>query len=893
MEGLLSRALVEWVDAARRRARGVLVATALVTLVLLGYAVGHLGVFTHHTAILSDDLAFWKEYNEFAEVFPILDEVLLVVVDAETAAAARDAAEDLASRLGEQPDLYADVYVPGGGEFFERNGLLYLSVDELEDLSDQLAALQPLLAEVSRDGSLANLTSVLRQGIEHARTDPDGPVDLTLVFDSLSRAVEVVIEGRPRPLSWTELILEQKLPGDSSRHLLVVQPAYDYHRLLPGRQAIAGVRAAARELGLVPENGVTVRITGNVALNNEEMIGVARGAVLAALGSLVVVGFILSAALRSRYLVFSVLLTLLVSLVWTAAFAAAAVGYVNLASVFFAVLMIGLGVDFGIHFCMRYAELVRAEHGNKEALAQTSASVGGSLVLCAFTTAMGFYVFVPTDFKAVGQLGLISGTGLLLSLFCSLTVLPALLSVWHEHRPGSSWKGALLIERVLVMLSTRHPRAVRLGAAALGLASLLALPLARFDHNVADMRDPSTESVQTFNDLLAESGTSPWTMDLMAHDLATAMATAERLRQLDVVERAITLQDYVPEDQDEKLEILEELGYFLPEPPPEEPTPREVPLANQIATLRALHESLTAPWLAEGDPERATSAARAAQRLERFLERLEGIERKQEEVAHFERTLTGALPGQLRRLWRALDPDEVTLESLPGDLARRMLSPEGLARVEILPREDLGDNVELARFVDSVKGVVPTATGGAVTVLEFGRAVVRSFREALGLAVLAVALLLWLLWRRLEDMALVLAPLGLAALLTVATSVILGMAFNFANVVVLPLLLGIGVDSGIHLVHRHRVTIEAAGAARPAQRELLETSTAQAVFFSALTTMASFGSLALSDHPGFASLGMLLLIGVSYTLLANLIVLPALLDLRGRSSDEAGHSRQA
>jgi hypothetical protein len=333
MEGLLSRALVAWVDGVRRRARGVLVATAFATLVLFSYAVTQLGVYTHHTAILSDALPFWKAYNEFAEVFPILDEVLLVVVDAEAAAAARDAAADLAERLGEQPDRYADVYVPGGGAFFERHGLLYLTVDELDDLSDQLAALQPLLAEVSRDGSLANLTSVLQQGIEHARTDPDGPVDLTLVFDSLSRAVETVIEGRPRPVSWTELILEQKLPGDSSRHLLVVQPAYDFHRLLPGRQAIEGVRAAARELGLTPENGVTVRITGNVALNNEEMIGVARGAVFAALGSLLVVGFILSAAMRSRHLVLSVLLTLLVSLVWTAAFAAAAVGYVNLVSV--------------------------------------------------------------------------------------------------------------------------------------------------------------------------------------------------------------------------------------------------------------------------------------------------------------------------------------------------------------------------------------------------------------------------------------------------------------------------------------------------------------------------------------------------------------------------------
>jgi predicted RND superfamily exporter protein len=330
MEGRLSRALVAWVEAVRLRARSVLIATAITTFALLAYAVTHLGVNTQHTAILSDDLPFWKQYNEFAEVFPILDEALLVVVEADTSGGAREAAQILADRLAEEPELYADIYIPGGGEFFEKNALLYLSVDEIENLTDQLATLQPLLAEISRDPSLGNLSETLLEGIEQARTNPDVPVDLTLAFDSLSRAVEAVLEGRPQPISWTELILQRKLPGDSSRRLVVLHPILEYDRLLPGRKAIQGVRAAARELGLVPENGVRVRITGNVALNTEEMITVASGAVYAAAGSLLLVGFILFVAMRSRHLVAAVLITLLVSLSWTAAFAAFAVGHVNL-----------------------------------------------------------------------------------------------------------------------------------------------------------------------------------------------------------------------------------------------------------------------------------------------------------------------------------------------------------------------------------------------------------------------------------------------------------------------------------------------------------------------------------------------------------------------------------
>jgi hopanoid biosynthesis associated RND transporter like protein HpnN len=888
MERWLSRALVAWVEAVSRRAGAVLVATAIITVGLLGYTVTSLGVNTHHTAILSDDLPFWKHYHEFADVFPILDEALLVVVDGETSAEARDAARLLAERLAEDPETYRDVYIPGGDAFFERHALLYLTIDELEDLADQLAGAQPVLAEIARDSSLGNMAAVLQEGIALAQDEPDVPVDLSLAFDSLSRAAKAVLDGNPRPISWTELIVQTSLPGDAARRVIVLQPAFDFQHLLPGYRAIEGVRAAARELGLVPENGVIVRVTGNVALNTEEMLGVARGALLATAAALLMVGFILFVAMRSVHLVASVLITLLVSLTWTAGFATAAVGHVNLASVCFAVLIIGLGVDFGVHFGMRYAELLRAESGHGQALEETSRGVGGSLVLCALTTAMGFYVFIPTDYKAVGELGLIAGSGMLISLLCSLTVLPALMSVWRERDPGTAWPGALWFERIVITASAHHPRAARRAALALALLSLAALPLVRFDFNVVELRDSSTESVQTFNALLADSDTAPWTMDVMSPDLAAAVATAEELRALDAVERAITLRDYVPERQAEKLGILEELGYFVPEPPREAASPPSVPLANQIATLEALRQSLGAEWLAKGDPARAASAARAARYLDRFLSRLEKLERKsqqEEQLARFERTLTGALPGQLQSLWRALDPDEITLEALPAPLVRRMLSPGGRARVEVVPREDLADNVAHAHFVDGVMALAPDATGSAVTTLEFGRAVVRSFRQALATAVLAVATLLWLLWRKLADMALVMAPLTLAALLTAATAGVLDIPFNFANVVVLPLLLGIGVDSGIHLVHRHRVTIATVGHAEAPERELLATSTAQAVFFSALTTMASFGSLAFSSHKGFASLGQLLLVGVTFTLFANLIVLPALLARWGGAAE--------
>jgi hopanoid biosynthesis associated RND transporter like protein HpnN len=865
-----------WVDAVRQRARLVLWLTSIATLVFLGYALNNLGLNMSQSAILSDELPFAKRYKEYAEVFPIVDEAIFVVVDADTPIRAKKAVEALAARLDEQNDLFSSVYVPGGGPFFERNALLYLSIDELEDLTDDLASVQPLLAELSRDGSLRGLATVLEEGIEVARTDPAFSMKLTGVFDSVSRAADAVLRGQPRPISWIEVLLERGLPGDSAQRVILVEPQLDYDRLLPARDAIRAIRRAGDEVARDAESEIRVRVTGNVALNYEEMIVVARQAAFAALGSFILVGAVLFGALGSRRLIAAVLAALLVGLVWTAAFAAWAVGHVNVFSVSFAVLYIGLGVDFGIHLSMRYAELAREGRPQESALRETAASVGTSLALCALTTAIGFYVFLPTEFKAVGELGLIAGTGMPISLFCSLTVLPAVLSLGGATDAGRERVAPRWFTDLLIPLVVRHARAVRIGAVVLFLPALCALPFARFDHNISRLRDPSTESVQTFDELLAASDTSPWTMDLLTGSLEEAVSTAEELRRLEIVERAVTLVDYVPDDQETKREVLADLALFVPEPPPRDAEVPLVPVADQIAALRAMHQALQTPWLLNGDSSRSESARRASLELEQFLARLETLDRKQEALESFEASLVGELPEQMHKIWGALDPETVELGNLPPELARRMLAPDGRARVQILPSQDLGDMDAMARFVGGVQAVYPTATGSAVSILEWARATARSFRQALASAFVAVALVVWLLWRRIGDVVLVLTPLVLAGVLTAAIVVALGLTFNFANVLVLPLLLGIGVDSGIHLVHRYRAVERETPGGQVAQ-ELLETSTAHAVFFSALTTIGSFGSLAFSSHAGLASLGQLLVIGVTLTLACNLIVLPALL----------------
>jgi predicted RND superfamily exporter protein len=248
--------------------------------------------------------------------------------------------------------------------------------------------------------------------------------------------------------------------------------------------------------------------------------------------------------------------------------------------------------------------------------------------------------------------------------------------------------------------------------------------------------------------------------------------------------------------------------------------------------------------------------------------------------------MLGTLPEQLRILDAALSAGRVTLEKLPDTILERMITADGRVRIQIFPRDDLNDHAALAAFVDGVKSIAPEVAGSASEILESGRAVVRALTQAMLSAFIVITLFLLILWRRIDDTALVLVPLLLASALTVATAVLADIPFNFADVIVLPLLLGIGVDSGIHLVHRLRVSAGGEGS-------LLATSTARAVTYSALTTIASFGSLGLATHLGLATLGRLLTIGVGYTLVCNLIVLPALIRPRPHRSELTETSRIA
>jgi len=641
--------------------------------------------------------------------------------------------------------------------------------------------------------------------------------------------------------------------------------------LLPAGPAMDRIRELALALDIVPANGLSVRITGSLAMSVEELDSVSRGAARATLIVIFIVSVVLVGGLRSLKLTLASVLTLLVGLSFTAAFAAATIGHLNLISVAFAVLYVGLGIDFAIHLALRHRELVESGEPHRGALTHAVADVGTTLLVCAVTTGIGFFAFTVTDFTGVSELGIISGTGMFISLGLSVTLMPALLTLL-PLRSGVS--GGPNRTASVQRSSARSAKPVLIGAALLLLIALGLIPSINFDRNPLNVREADSESVSTFRDLMKHSQTPPWTIIVLAQDQEVT-SIKERVEKLTLVDSVISIEDFVPADQEDKLFLIDELSLLLGNTLDLAPLPDEADWGRTRSTLNELLTSIESQIELAQDPVLGEPIRRLHANAKRLAKRLE--QSQSNPITHLEYNLVGLLGPTLLKIDQALQTEGVDFEDLPPKLKRRWVTPNKDYRVEIIPAQYIQEPAAMRQFVNAVKAAVPDATASPVTLLESGDSVVRAFQQAMLTAVVLIAALLYLLLRDVRDVALILGPLVLAACYTVASMVILGIPFNFANVITLPLLLGIGVDNGIHMVRRWR--------AEPSQiNEILRTSTTRAVVVSALTTICSFGNLAFSPHPGTASMGQVLTIGLAFNLICTLVILPSLLKWRAATN---------
>jgi uncharacterized protein len=830
----------------------------LVLAVVAGfYTARHFAINTDINTLISDKLDWRQRDIQFDKAFD-RDSTILAVVDAPTPELATTAATALFDKLKDDSKNFVSIQPLGSGEFFEKNGFLFLQTQELAQMAGQFEAAAPLIEIMAGDPSIRGLTGALETGLAGVRRGEVKLDNTARPFNQIAQTVEDILNKGSANFSWRELTSKTPLTDSDRRAFIEFKPVIDYSALEPGKEATDAIRKAAADLDFPGKYQARVRLTGPIPIANEEYATVQEGAIINALGTVAVVLFILWLALHSAKIIFAVFVNLFMGLSITTAVGLAMVGSLNLLSIAFAVLFIGLGVDFGIQFSVRY----RSERFKNDdlalALQEAARRSAIPLSLAAMATAAGFLCFLPTDYKGISELGEIAGAGMVLAFLSSITVLPAMLKLLNP--PGEKEPVGYAFLAPLDRFLEDHRIPIVVGTLALAVAGLPLLYFMKFDFNPMHLRNPNAESIGTYLDLRKDPNTGASAINVLTHSDADARKIAAKLEKLPEVLRVQWLDSFVPEDQPAKLKLIAQAAKVLnpalsPESVDEPPTDQE-----NIDSLKSSVESLR-KVAGDGKGPGAVASRRLADALQRLADSSEATRNKAQAI------FVTPLQVVLNQLKNALQAQPVSLNTLPPDIVSSWRAKDGLMRVEALPKGDPNDNDNLRKFASAVLAAEPTAIGGPVSILKSGDTVVRAFIHAGIYALVVISLLLWITLRRLSDVAMTLVPLLVAGAVTLEICVLIKLPLNFANIVALPLLLGVGVAFKIYYVV----------AWRSGRTNLLQTSLTRAIFFSAMTTATAFGSLWLSSHPGTSSMGKLLALSLLTTLAAVLLFQPALM----------------
>ena len=822
------------------------------------YTAENFNMDTDSTKLISPKVDWRQREIHFDSLFPQQVNLILVVIDGATPELAESGAASLTAKLAGQNKLFSVVRRPDGGDFFNRNGLLFLPLAEVKTNTEQMIAAAPFLGPMASDPSLRGIMTSLQTallGISHGQAKL---VDIARPVTAFGDTLEKVAAGDKPFFSWRTLVSGKPADPRELRRFIEVQPRLDFGALEPGASATDAIRAAAAALHLSQDNGVRVRLTGPVPLSDEEFATLAERAWLMGAAMMLAVLATLWLAVRSFKIIACILVTLFVGLAITMALGLYVAHVFNIISIAFVALFVGIGVDFGIQFCVRYRHERFVGFDLMGALQGAGRGVGKPLALAAAATAVGFFSFLPTSYIGVAELGLVAGIGMIVAFVLSITLLPALLMLVKPsgEKDEVGYRVLAAVDRVMIS----HRRQVMGGALAIGVAAAVLSTFVTFDFNPLNLRSAKTESVSTIFDLMKDPQTSPNTIDVLAPSLEAARALAVKLSAIPQVGIVLTLNDFVPDDQPKKLALISDASILLDasiNPFTVKPDPSDAEIARSLTA--------TAAGLRKAAASDRAEAGRAALRLADALDKLAAgsaaLRARATEV------LVPGLKTMLGLMSASLQASVVSVATMPPEMVRDWVAANGTARIQVFPKDTSGSNKALNAFSKAVMKVVPDATGAPISIRQSGTTIVNAFIQAGLLSFVVISALLLIVLRKLRDVLLTIVPLVLTGLLTIATAVAIGLQLNFANVIALPLLFGIGVAFNIYFVM----------AWRAGQIDLLQSSLTRAVIFSAATTASGFGSLWLSSHPGTASMGELLMISLGWTLATTLFFLPALM----------------
>ncbi|HTF74981.1 MAG TPA: MMPL family transporter, partial [Bradyrhizobium sp.] len=742
------------------------VLVALILAVAAGvYTARNFTINTDINTLISSNLDWRKRDNQFEKAYD-RERTILAVIDAPTPELTSAAAAALERKLSGDTQHFESVQQLGAGEFFEKNGLLFLPVAEVGRVTGQFEAAAPLIEIMAGDPSIRGLTGALETGLAGVRRGQIKLDSTERPFTQIAQTIENVLNKGSGTFSWRELVSDKPLTDSDRRSFIEFRPILDFNALEPGKDATDAIRQAAQDLNLAGEFGARVRLTGPVPIANEEFATVADGAILNGIGTVLVVLLILWMALHSAKIISAVFLNLFIGLSITTAAGLWMVGSLNLLSIAFAVLFVGLGVDFGIQYSVRYRSERFKTDDLRLALQQAAERSAVPLSLAAMATAAGFLSFLPTDYKGISELGKIAGVGMLVAFLTSITVLPALLRLLNP--PGESDPVGYAFLAPVDYFLEKHRVIIIAGTLFIAVAGLPLLYFLQFDFNPINLRSPKVESIATFLDLRKDPNTGANAINVMTNSEADAKKIEEKLAKVPEVLRTMSLDSFVPEDQPAKLRLIGQGAKVLNpalNPDSIDAAPSD---AENIEALKGSAENLRK---VAGDAKGpgAVASRRLADALSKLADSNQATRDKTQAI------FVSPLKIMLDQIKNSLQAQPVSLKTLPADLVNSWKTKDGLIRVEALPRGDPNDNDTLRKFAAAVLTAEPNAIGGPVSILKSGETVVKAFIHAGITALIVIGLLLWLALRRITDVLLTLVPLLVAGAVTLEICVLIGL----------------------------------------------------------------------------------------------------------------------
>ena len=889
-----------------RHPRLILITALLLSLMALVYTWKRMEFLTARDDLMPKNTAFHRDYRAWRAEFGDSEEIV-VVIESEDQERVSRFCDKLYARLEADKSRVRELFYPGGLPFFRKNGMLFMPLSELRELRNNLGMAAPVLKELSASPSVQTLfTHLTRRMDDYVAQGPGRGNDkelagLTFMLDKLGLGFRKFGDGGSSSFSLEEFFLkgsdgkESQLSRAGKMQIMTLLPVRNDTSFVPAEAAIAFVRSEAAALLKLPEfKGVSVGLTGTPVLEYEEMATSRRDIAIATAVSLILTVILLLVAFRGVLNVLAAMVTIIVAVCLSFGFATLAVGHLNILSMVFAIMLIGIGIEYGIQLVLRYQEELAGGADYHDAVEAGLNRNIWPIIMAAATVAAAFLTFVFTDFNGIAELGIIAAGGIVICVIATFTVLPAMLMLLAPYRKkraadqlpgtGASSKfrvrndgtGESGLKNILQSLFD-HPKSIIALTVILCIATILPLMNSRFDYNLMNLQAKGLESVKYAYKLMKSSENSGYFAVVTARNRTEAQSMAKKLEALPTVDHVVSYDTFIPEEQAGKLHLLAELSREL-----EGVRPRKYEEDLRVMELPTVFENF------RNSVERLKNRLDKEKRKEakpvgNFLTILDAFFAKLDKekdtnalgmLRDFQGGMFAELPEKIAFLKESLKPSPVTEADIPVELRQRFIGKTGKYLLQVAPKHEIFDLDPLKAFIEEVRTVDPHATGEPVMVYESMTIMRDSYIKAFIYAFIAIVVILLITFRSITCAAVGLVPLAVGILFMVAGMHLCGISFNSANIIVMPLVLGIAVDSGIYLINRYR---REGGSAL----EVVTSSTGVGVFLNTLTIMASFGALMVAHHQGVFSIGAVMTIGMVACQVAFVIVLPAVLTLTG------------